>query len=320
MHWLFVLSLHILPASTALLGQQANLGFSPRGFCGTGAPSELLRAEHKRLSSIEVQRVKGDDGSRETLSPIQIDTWFHIVSTNDQVDLVTDDMIMSQFSYLQRAYANTSISYKLVGVDRSINDTWARNGDDLGMKRTLRKGTYRTLNIYFQTDLQVSPGSSISARDDNNNNSIGTFPMSPQFASNLLGFCTLPNPKINASSPPADYIEDGCNILAATMPGGSIAHYNLGGTTIHEVGHWNGLLHTFQGETCDSDGDYIPDTPFQSVPTDGCPATKDSCPNSPGLDAIHNFMDYSSDDCYQGFTNDQASRMRNMWSLMREGK
>lgn len=198
------------------------------------------------------------------------------------------------------------------------------------MKRILRRGTYRTLNIYFQTDLQVSPGSSIGARNDddnddnnnNNNNSIGMLPISPQFASNLLGFCTLPNPRINSSSPPADYIEDGCNILAATMPGGSIAHYNLGGTTVHEVGHWNGLLHTFQGETCapDSDGDYIPDTPLQSVPTDGCPPTKDSCPDSPGQDSIHNFMDYSSDDCYQSFTNDQASRMTNMWYLMRDGK
>lgn len=98
MHWFLVLSLHILPASTAFLAQQSNLGPSPRGFCGTGPPSDLLRAEHKRLSSVDTQRVKGDDGSNDALSPIQIDTWFHIVSTNDQMDLVTDDMIMSQVS------------------------------------------------------------------------------------------------------------------------------------------------------------------------------------------------------------------------------
>lgn len=98
MHWFFVLSLHILPASTALLAQQDNLGPSPRGFCGTGPPSELLKAEHKRLSSVDTQRVKGDDGSSDVLSPIQIDTWFHIVSTNDKMDFVTDDMIMSQVS------------------------------------------------------------------------------------------------------------------------------------------------------------------------------------------------------------------------------
>jgi hypothetical protein len=189
------------------------------------------------------------------------------------------------------------------------------------MKRSLRQGTYKTLNVYFQTDLQVSM-SSVSARIAGHHDNSEVLPSQPQSATNLLGFCTLPNPKINASSPLGDYLNDGCNILAATMPGGSISHYNLGGTTVHEVGHWNGLLHTFQGESCepDSEGDYIPDTPLQSIATEGCPATKDSCPQSHGVDAIHNFMDYSSDDCYQNFTNDQATRMRNMWLSMRIGK
>jgi hypothetical protein len=207
-----------------------------------------------------------------------------------------------------------------VGVDRILNDAWARNEDDLGMKKALRRGSYDTLNIYFQTDLQSDPnGNSDAGRADR---ASSTMAPSAQPASNLLGFCTLPNPKITASSPPIDYIADGCNVLAGSMPGGPIAHYNLGGTAVHEVGHWNGLLHTFQGETCDrgSDGDYIADTPMQSVATDGCPVSKDSCPDSPGLDAIHNFMDYSSDDCYQGFTTGQAKRMRDMWYLMRAGK
>lgn len=244
-----------------------------------------------------------------------------------------------------------------MGIDRSINDTWARNEDSLAMKRALRRGTYRTLNIYFQTNLSVSDPSGVNSRDattsntlasyhdtsinnnhdqhndnnsGNNNNKINN--KSPGASSstsssgqpNLLGFCTLPNPNINSTSPVEDYITDGCNILAATMPGGSIAHYNRGGTTVHEVGHWHGLLHTFQDQTCspDSQGDYIADTPQQSIPTDGCPAagTKDSCPDLPGLDAISNFMDYSSDDCYQNFTSDQAGRMRKMWETMREGK
>lgn len=189
------------------------------------------------------------------------------------------------------------------------------------MKKSLRQGTYRTLNVYFQTDLQIST-SSVTARSADYSNTGDMSSSPPQSAPNLLGFCTLPDPNINASSPLDDYIKDGCNILAATMPGGSIQHYNLGGTTVHEVGHWNGLLHTFQGESCapDNQGDYIPDTPQQSIATEGCPASQDSCPQSPGLDAIHNFMDYSSDDCYQSFTSDQATRMRNMWASMRDGK
>ena len=73
--------------------------------------------------------------------------------------------------------------------------------------------------------------------------------------------------------------------------------YNLGKTSVHEVGHWFGLLHTFQDNTCDAGdvGDYIDDTPQESVSTDGCPVGKDSCPSSPGNDPVHNFMDYSTD-------------------------
>ena len=81
------------------------------------------------------------------------------------------------------------------------------------------------------------------------------------------------------------------------MPNGPVVGYNLGKTAVHEVGHWFGLLHTFQDNTCDSGdaGDFIDDTPRQSVSTDGCPVGKDSCPDQPGLDPIHNFMDYGTD-------------------------
>lgn len=62
-----------------------------------------------------------------------------------------------------------------------------------------------------------------------------------------------------------------------------------------EVGHWFGLLHTFNGRPCDSVNDYVADTPAQSGASVGCPVARNSCPDLAGDDPIHNFMDYSSD-------------------------
>ncbi|KAL4972007.1 hypothetical protein BDW66DRAFT_145036 [Aspergillus desertorum] len=83
-------------------------------------------------------------------------------------------------------------------------------------------------------------------------------------------------------------------MLVKTIPGGPLRHHNRGRTAIHEVSHWNGLLHTFEGElfSPDIEDDVMSDTPQVSVPTDGCSACQDSWPDSPCVDPVHNFMDY----------------------------
>lgn len=284
-----------------------------RGICATEDPDPSFLSA---LDQVQVDETRPDAaGSEARRGPIEIETWFHIVTSKAEAGQVTNAMINSQISILQDAYQDASIHYRLQGVTRHVNDIWARNDDEIAMKTALRKGSYRTLNVYFQTDLEASPGD--TGRADQRGALV-----SSDLSSSVLGFCTLPDPSVNATSVRDDYIKDGCNVLAKTMPGGSLDLYNRGGTAIHEIGHWNGLLHTFQGESCSSDnpGDYIADTPQQSTPTDGCPARKDSCPDSPGLDLIHDFMDYSSDVCYESFTSGQIQRMRGMWASMREGK
>ena len=87
--------------------------------------------------------------------------------------------------------------------------------------------------------------------------------------------------------------------------------FNQGRTTTHELGHYFGLYHTFDGGcgggNCYTSADRICDTNAESAWTNGCPGNKTSC-GSP--DPIHNYMDYSNDTCMWEFTPEQVNRIR----------
>jgi hypothetical protein len=99
------------------------------------------------------------------------------------------------------------------------------------------------------------------------------------------------------------------------VPGGYLAPYDLGGTLVHVSGHYLGLFHTFQGG-CVEPGDEVDDTPFEASPAFGCPAGRNSCPQS-GDDPIHNYMDYTDDACYTEFTPGQIARINSIAPVYR---
>ncbi|MHC5212527.1 MAG: zinc metalloprotease [Planctomycetota bacterium] len=101
---------------------------------------------------------------------------------------------------------------------------------------------------------------------------------------------------------------------AVGSPGPIGPPYHLGRTGTHEVGHWAGLYHTFDGgctdgssPACYSNGDLICDTNPESSPMGSGSCSRTTC-GSP--DPVDNYLDYSDDVCMERFTEDQARRMR----------
>ncbi|KAF5365977.1 hypothetical protein D9758_006672 [Tetrapyrgos nigripes] len=108
--------------------------------------------------------------------------------------------------------------------------------------------------------------------------------------------------------------KDGIVLHNSVFLYGSNTNYNLGKTLIHDWAslRWFGLSHIFDGG-CEDNFDCVDDTPLEAVPTAGpvgeCPIGRDSCPDDPGLDPIHNCMDYTSNECRTEFTAGQIQCM-----------
>ncbi len=220
-----------------------------------------------------------------------IPVWFHVVHA-DGVGNIPQRVIDAQMRVLNAAFAGfyggayTGFSFELAGVTRTNNAAWHYAGpttkEERDMKQALHRGGWDTLNLYATT------------------------------AGGYLGWAYFPG------LPETQQYLDGIVVDWESMPHASRTYageYDLGHTATHEAGHWIHLHHVFNGG-CNNWGDYVDDTPPQSVATSRCPIGQDSC-REPGLDSIHNYMDYSDDPCYNQFTAGQTARMQDAWLYYR---
>ncbi|KAG8664210.1 uncharacterized protein FPOAC1_013917 [Fusarium poae] len=94
-------------------------------------PEQVQNAQNlKKIESI----------SRVATSSITIDTYFHFKALND-------------------AYRPHNITFNLTNTTFTTNSDWADGNEEVAMKRQLRQGDYKTLNLYFTDAPNISTGS-----------------------------------------------------------------------------------------------------------------------------------------------------------------
>jgi len=148
----------------------------------------------------------------------------------------------------------------------------------------------------------------------------------PKMCSTILGFAYVGYGPNNG--------DDGAWVLTETFGTGNWPHlnpsYNENETLTHEIGHYCGLFHVFQGTSncggnsnsfpCEYKGDYVCDTPPTKAST--------ACPNGVGYPCVannywgvpfsaNNHMDYSPQACRDEFTPGQIERMHAMLEYQR---
>ncbi|GAA1772932.1 zinc metalloprotease [Nostocoides vanveenii] len=256
----------------------------------SASPTEVANAERMFAQALKDRGLHLDASGRAVdaagrapAAVVSVPVYFNVITAGTKGN-IPQTRITKQIAVLNAAYKTAGFTFKLVATKKTNNATWYNNlqpgtAAERAMKTALRKGGTDTLNIYTAS-----------------------------LGGNLLGWATFPSSGAGSKM-------DGVVLLDQSLPGGNIANYNLGDTATHEVGHWMGLWHTFQGG-CSGQGDQVADTPAEASPAFGCPTGRNTC-SSPGNDPIKNFMDYTYDACMTMFTAGQNARMKAQWAAFR---
>ncbi len=227
----------------------------------------------------------------------QIPVAVHIIMHTNGQGAISDAMVQSQIEILNEDFRaltgsnggsgdDAMIQFYLAdrdplgnpttGITRSTNNTWFNDGG--GYYNTLAWDTSRYLNIYTNQA----------------GGALGYVPALPQ--AGIVGL-------------PLDRVVCLWSAFGRNAPIGP--PYDQGRTVTHEVGHYFGLYHTFDGgcatiTSCYTNGDRICDTLPESSAHFGCPSTN-TCSNP---DPIDNYMNYTDDLCMRRFTVEQINRER----------
>lgn len=244
---------------------------------------------------------------------------FHIISLNPFA--VPDQVIINALQDLNDAFGKTGSYAGSKGVDTKIRFCLAQKDPDGGSS----SGITRTQS-FFSTHLNPS------IEDDRLKNLVR---WDPSKYINIW-FVSSINEETSAFFYCGNWYRHGeggyatLPLAANTTDGIVVTRFQL--LLAHEMGHYLGLYHTFEGacqnNNCATDGDKVCDTPPDAAlyPAPSCSSPTNSCSTDTlsGFtidvpDQIANFMDYENPACTNEFTQGQADRMRAAITTQRPG-
>ena len=274
--------------------------------CGT-------QTSKKDFSSLSRKSARLSNKSSDPITYKEIPIVFHVLY-DDQLLNVSDSTLLVALNDLNIKFNKAKFRFVLVSINRKpLKDfSWYQeymtepltssklpsmyppgSSKLFEIGNTMSVNPNTTLNIFIQPKVY---------------NSLG-FSFIPPFGATIIN----PAPK-----PP-----DGIWIRTSTFSLNP-SSYHRNATLVHEVGHYLGLFHTFNGAfscenyglDCGTTGDLVCDTPpFQRsnfVPdcTPGCNVI--ILESDPWFGYVQdNHMDYLANNCRRSFTNGQINRMHN---------
>ncbi|KAF8348689.1 hypothetical protein F5887DRAFT_1071592 [Amanita rubescens] len=296
----FSLTLALAFASSFALAapSPADKADSSVDLCMTHASSEDLEKVEAALRNVTTTDADESEEKSRIFAPIPV--YFHVIAAGRTPELgwVSDVQIRAQIAVINQDYAPFGFSWRLAGIDRTINADWFNNEyyntpQERSMKRSLRLGGANALNVY-SVGFTSHPG--------------------------LLGYATFPWAYLG------DRVNDGVVLYFKVFARRWLAYLQLGSYFDARSGTLVGIVPYVSRMVV-----RLPEMvlrilrPRRRLLT-GCPVSRDTCPGAgqdPFRNAIllvslaasltkgfyaDNYMDYTNDACQNQFTRGQGQR------------
>jgi hypothetical protein len=249
---------------------------------------KYLKSKHKELQStytipVVVHIVQNEENTDVGISDLQIFEQIEII--NNSYNALNNDISLTPNEF-DTLVGNSEINFCLASVDPNGYST---NG--ITRTNTSVNSFSTSLNNIKYTDQ-----GGIDAWDTDSYLNIWV----GKITTGVLGYSNTPTSNI------PDH-EQGVVIGYSYFGYSDHSIYNMGKTAVHEIGHYLNLKHPWGIGGCDSNNDFVPDTPVSEAAYFGNPTyPMISCETS---DMFMNYMDYVNDSSMVMFSQGQVDRM-----------